>query len=235
MLSKTGSISLSFLVGFVSAGYQQMNEQLEILMQNMTTTQIDRDLVPLLGPQLQQINKYGCWCYFDPSDFNMGRGDPINGVDRLCRILHEGYKCAILDGKDEGEKCVPYEVQYLDGSNRGLGKLHEKCAERNPDNACAERACIIEGHFVLSIFMAFFNPAEKHSLQFLHENGFDRDSECFNSKAGQKSEPFCCGNYPIRKPYNNKDGNKKCCGSLSYNADVLSCCDTKTEEISMVC
>merc|ERR1711879_187802 len=166
----------------------------------------------------------------------MGKGVPINGVDLLCRTLHEGYKCAILDVKAESEKCVPYEVQYVAGTNRGLSQLIEKCQERNMNDRCAERACIIEGYFVLNVFQAFFDPQQNHSLQFLHANGFDREEECVNKKyLGEKREPFCCGNYPIRKPYNNKDGNKMCCGSLSYNSDVYQCCDQASEEISLAC
>ena len=57
----TKIISASLLSTLVSAGLQQMNEQLATLMQNATIT--DRNLIPLLGPTFNQINQYGCWCY----------------------------------------------------------------------------------------------------------------------------------------------------------------------------
>lgn len=226
-------LSLSFLSTLVSAGLQQMNEQLEMLMQNQTSN--TRNLIPLLGPTFNQINQYGCWCYFDPTDFKLGKGVPINGVDSLCRTLHEGYKCAIMDSRAEGIDCVPYEVAYLPGTNRGLPGLIDKCKERNPTDICAERACIIEGYMVLNVFQAFFDPSQNHDLLFLHENGFDRESECINTKPAQRHDPFCCGTYPIRRPYNNANGNRQCCGSLSYNADINECCDEDTEVISSVC
>lgn len=232
-------ILTSFTATLVSAGLQQMNEQLAELMENVTMT--DRNLIPLLGPTFNQINQYGCWCYFDPSDFHMGKGVPINGVDSLCRTLHEGYKCAMMDSKEETKihdaaKCVPYEVTYVPGTSRGLSQLNSKCQERNSEDKCAERACIIEGYFVLNVFQAFFDPSQNHNLHFLHSNGFDREEECMNQKVqGERRDPFCCGSYPIRRPYNNQDGNKKCCGSLSYNSDLHQCCDDATEQISLVC
>ena len=191
-------ISASFLSTLVSAGLQQIDEQLATLMQN--TTIYDRNLIPILGPTFHQINQYGCWCYFDPTQFHLGKGLPINGVDRLCRTLLEGYKCAIFDSKIEAEtlgtsECVPYEVVYSPGTNKGVPGLAAKCKERNGDDSCAERACIIEGYFVLNVFQAFFDPSQNHNLLFLHENGFDREAECTNIKSAKKHEPFCCGSY----------------------------------------
>merc|ERR1711881_329921 len=74
-----------------------------------------RSIKPFLGPVLGRIEHYGCWCYFD-NDNGLGKGQPVNELDSFCRTLHEGYECAIFDGENEGDSCVPWEVNYLGAS-----------------------------------------------------------------------------------------------------------------------
>merc|ERR1712173_314058 len=58
---------------------------------------------------IAMINGYGCWCYFTKV---AGKGSPQNEIDDLCRTLQNGYDCAILDGREENEECVPWDKQY---------------------------------------------------------------------------------------------------------------------------
>merc|ERR1712159_843575 len=89
------------------AGKAEIESQIAALSNSSDSA---RNLVPILGPQLNQINGYGCWCYFD-GEYNKGRGQPVSMVDSECQQLNNGYKCAMVDAEIEGDQnCVPWEV-----------------------------------------------------------------------------------------------------------------------------
>jgi len=102
----------------VFAGKTDIALQVEAMAQNVSVS--ERNLIPILGPQLAHIDGYGCWCYFDGA-YNKGRGQPASLVDAACQQLQHGYKCAILDGDDEGQECVPWEVDYKIVLQKGHG------------------------------------------------------------------------------------------------------------------
>merc|ERR1712035_308095 len=91
------------------AGFDSMANSIDLLAANQTG--FDRAVTNMIGVLLPKINKYGCWCYFD-SDHGKGKSQPVDDVDAICKMLHEGYECAILDAEEAGEECVPWEVDY---------------------------------------------------------------------------------------------------------------------------
>ena len=64
-----------------------------------------------VSTSLSAINGYGCWCYF-ADEHGKGHGVPVNKMDEICKVLHDGYECAIHDGSDESEECEPWTVDY---------------------------------------------------------------------------------------------------------------------------
>merc|ERR1739848_714324 len=103
----------------------------------------------LSADNLERINEYGCWCYFQ-DDHGRGHGRPVNQMDRFCKDLHDGYECAILDTITEtgNDTCVPYDVTYVTGTGGGEANLVLNCETFNAD-LCASRACQVEGLFVV--------------------------------------------------------------------------------------
>merc|ERR1712048_1127229 len=96
---------------------------------------------------INNLNEYGCWCYFY-DDHGRGKAQPIDAVDEMCKILHDGYECAMRDAEDEGTTCVPWEVSYFSAVGGTGLTIPEECIAANPGNNCATRACMIEGTFV---------------------------------------------------------------------------------------
>jgi hypothetical protein len=220
---------ITILPAAVFAGKADIAMQVEALAANVSVS--ERNLIPILGPQLSHIDGYGCWCYFD-GQYTKGRGQPASLVDAACQQLQHGYKCAILDGEEESDECTPWEVSYLSASQYGESLLVSKCDELNPGNNCASRACKIEGYFVIAMFQAFFDPESNHSPALLHENGFDPKVEC-PTKTGVKSEYKCCGYYPYTiRPYKTYDGKRACCNGKTYDAEIYECCADGSRQIS---
>ena len=108
-------MNIRFFIIFANAirlyksDFAQMSETLEKLW-NGTEGQ-HRGLVDMMGPTMDVINGYGCWCYFN-DDHGKGKSKPVNEIDAYCKTLHEGYECAILDGIEEGSTCEPWNSAY---------------------------------------------------------------------------------------------------------------------------
>ena len=81
----------SFLNNFSSAGWTNIKTQLNSLItaqnssQSRTISRIDIGL----------LDRYGCWCFFE-DDHSRGRGAPVNEIDQLCKVLHDGYTCTAV-------------------------------------------------------------------------------------------------------------------------------------------
>jgi len=222
-MTKLAVVSIAVLAGQgVLASWDQMKTEINELMDNSTMRSLTKEDLALL-------DQYGCWCYFE-EDHGQGRGKPINEIDAHCKVLHDGYACAIMDGETEGFQCTPWTVQYNSATGLGFGVrdttvMTNECTDNNPgEDQCAARACMIEGLFVLEAFSLFssgfgIDPAMRHS------EGFDRLEDCpINSDPALKSEKECCGTYPIRHTFKTYGGERGCCGVHTYNSQVLTCC-----------
>lgn len=187
-----------------------------------------------LTSSIASLDEYGCWCYFD-NNHGRGKAQPVDAVDELCKILHDGYECAMRDAEDEGTTCIPWEVQYDAGIGGSPLEMNEQCAEANPGNNCAIRACIIEGTFVANLLDVFvsggkINPAHRHEI------GFNPEVECIVKKnGGGPTNKQCCGEYPDRFPFKTAGGDRKCCGNRTFNSLTLKCCNAETSTVKFNC
>merc|ERR1719219_2851090 len=64
--------------------------------------------------------------------------------------------------------------------------------------------------------------------EYSHAQGFDSSTDVgcpvkpgVHGSSGNKA---CCGAYPNRFPYKTLDGDRDCCGSRTYNTQILNCC-----------
>jgi len=212
-------LAFTLLVGTALADYKQMIDDFYLTSHigSRTITQGDMGL----------INEYGCWCYFQ-DDHGKGRGKPVDVFDELCKRLHDGYTCAIMDASDIGETCVPWEVTYNSalGSGLGLGMdistLRSECDSQNPTTGCAKWACKIEGYFVQQLVLTFTHGSTINSGN-AHSSGFSPDLDCPIS-SGVSSEKACCDEHPLRFPFKTYNGARDCCYSHTFNTNLYQCC-----------
>lgn len=203
---------------------------------------------------LSIIQDYGCYCNFDGDGKNnrnddfreKAKGRPLDDVDRFCKALHDGYTCAQVDAKKNGSEeeeeeennnnnssCIPWQTTYNSAFNNGLyhdlrmDQLSYLCKKANTQNSCAAQACQIEGWFVQSFFTYFANGGKVDLNNLKHSNGFKHKNNCFGTTK-KLEELDCCNNYPLRYPFRNKEGVKKCCRSVTYNVLTHQCCEDGT-------
>lgn len=186
-----------------------------------------------LGQTINRINEMSCWCYFNDLH-GSGKGKPIDSLDEACKVLHEGYECAMRDAEDEGTTCVPWEVSFNAASFLATD-LGQACEDSNPGNNCAARACAVEGAFINNL-LDFFIGGGSINNDNKHDNGFSVDDSC--GTKGKKqiiSDKSCCGKYPERFPFKTKGGDRSCCGSRTFNTLSLKCCDSETSSVKFNC
>jgi len=189
----------------------------------------DRNLQDILGPNLQAIDRYGCWCYFQ-EDHGQGKGSPVDAVDRICKDLHHCYECAEIDVFNaNGGECTAYEIGYNSGISFGIDGLVETCDTLNGD-LCAKAACQCEGVFVIKMISVFITVGALNPLN-LPENGFVQKDSCPINEDGVKTEERdCCGLAPFRYPF--KPVDRECCGPATFDPALQECCNDNIPRFS---
>lgn len=178
---------------------------------------------------------YGCWCSFG-SQQTKGRGTPVNYFDEVCRDVTHCYRCAIMDGADEGEDCDPWNIEYtanIHHSSDTTGIL-DGCKNNLNSENCQWRTCSCEV-YMFSRFWSFVFLNTEFDDQFQHDNGFDWHDNCVIDTTGER-ELDCCGYYPIRKEYHVRQG-KDCCQERTiFNPNQFICCaDGTTARLGDLC
>jgi len=227
------SIIYSALIGAGMADLVRMQAALDAMASNVT----DRALTSQMGAALDNFNEYGCWCYFGDMH-GKGKSHATDEIDAYCQVLAEGYDCAVLDGDDENDACIPWEVEY-DSSTVNLDNVPDMCNDKNSAlSNCAVRACIVEQTFVTSIFQSFLfgvsmDLAKKHSntVDFVEQNCPTK--ECPDGPGMCQSEKSCCGVYPTRRVFKTHGGTRGCCGSKTFDQDIMQCCEA--DSVKLVC
>ena len=128
--------------------------------------------------------------------------------------------------------------------------LVDACTEDNK-KVCSQRACMIEGQFVLSIYdlMVNFYQADDSAK---HSNGFDPNKECKVTNPTNPGGPggpgngggggggggnpnptpaptkLCCAEYPFRFPYDPLKGQRQCCFDKTYDTRIMDCCSNNS-------
>lgn len=189
----------------------------------------------LTQADMSMLNMYGCWCYFE-DDHGKGRGQPIDELDAQCKILQDGYYCAIQDAADLGQSCTPWEVIYNSAIGIGIGSISipnviAECDTANPSDGCGNAACKIEGYFVVGFLQKILTGSQINQ-DYRHLNGFDKMAMCPISGNGLKSEKSCCGDHPKRFPFKNYGGNRECCQGHTFNTNLYTCCADGTVKMS---
>jgi len=203
------------------ADKQSIDDHLVSLVKNSSL----RAFADKIADSIPLLDEYGCWCYFY-DNVGRGKGSPVDEVDAMCKMLAEGYECAIRDSEEEGLDCVPWEVNYHAGTGSGRD-LYNSCKEQN-DNLCSARACAVEGNFVESVFAVLISGNGIPYDDYSHAKGFDPSTDvgCPVKKGtpGAGPDKACCGAYPARFPYKTLGGDRGCCGSRTYSTAILNCC-----------
>merc|ERR1712156_300715 len=212
------SAAFSLLLSQANAGFMQMQYDFVTLYRNNSAS---RSLPETLMGTFDEINQYGCWCYFE-NDHGMGHGQTLDHFDGLCKILANGYDCIKMD---LGASCIPWETDYNSGITVSSNGIVDGCQNQNPGaDDCVINTCAVEGQFVLQIFAGIIYNAQQLDDGLKVNNGFQQDQVC-NYGTGQVDGPVqCCGAYPERFKYRSNNGMTSCCTQTLFDVNSMECC-----------
>ena len=91
------------LFSVANATFTKMEEHFEKLKQDAIREGgvNNRNVGAYMGASINVIDGYGCWCYFSEGTQHLGRSNPVNEVDAYCKVLRQGYQCAVMDYQEE--------------------------------------------------------------------------------------------------------------------------------------
>lgn len=180
---------------------------------------------------LDDIWGYGCWCVFGSDVATTKPGGQANDeLDAMCKQLQLCYRCAMVDGRSEGNVCSAYDVRYDYQLTLGAGGVQMDCANVNVPGSCEYRGCTCDADFIMKMLnfdiAAVHNPLYKHQDKVTGDPIFDHAAECQVQPPSDNLERSCCGSYPDRRPYRSgADSPMKCCEAKTiYNSAYLNCC-----------
>jgi hypothetical protein len=206
----------------------QMQYDFVTLVRNSTgNSPSSRSLSLSLGATFDELNQYGCWCYFE-QDHGMGHGQTLDDFDSLCKVLANGYDCIKLD---VGASCIPWEVNYNSGQSGGLENLPTTCANNNPGDDCKINSCIVEGRFVLNLFQQIVMNQAQLDQSMKTSNGFIQEQVCAFGTGETEGPVQCCGEYPQRFKFRTNAGAMACCGREVFPTAMMECCANGSAEL----
>lgn len=185
-----------------------------------------RAFVDPIKAMMEPIYDYGCWCVF-AEDWVKAGGKPKDAIDERCKQLINGYRCARMDAKANGEECDAGNVAYTPYNFfAGATDMEAECITSNPGDTCAQTACFLEGDFTMHFLTDFItgNIGVLADPTLQTAQGFDR-AVCLkgkNNDMGGNRE--CCGELPSRAPFSVTRGIQGCCGESIYSVMSQDCC-----------
>jgi len=186
--------------------------------------------IPLFG----KFCYYGCYCFPNVGqDFTVGKGKPVDEVDKKCRDFSNCYKCLNIDYKGTCKHTQPYSFEGR--QDPVTQKKYVVC--KNKPGTCRRALCECDKRLTEQL-----SESEWYWVPLYHKNwgGFDKKQWCSKDANPEKSESVdravavkvdpvyrCCGKYPDRVPYQYTTSygeDRRCCAGKTYDPNFLDCC-----------
>jgi len=190
------------------------------------------------------LQAYGCWCNA-ASGWAQGRGEPVDGIDTVCRNVHHSNACLAAEDCEIDGAWMTFPVMSANGFE--FICQNDQLYNDAKDIDCANKRCTIGTHLVSGI-MNLFMSGEALNSDNVHQgfefnqvnpmNGqvvpntsipgsFDFEAECVAEPGVREID--CCGPYPFRREYNIRTS--ECCVE-DFVERIRSCGMCMSNELS---
>merc|ERR1712178_375771 len=116
---------------------------------------------------INDVKRYGCWCYLDGNIISKGKAQPVDPIDESCKILAKGYECIAMDNPGCDGTTTDYRRPNIDFYSQVSAEfIRGRCLEANPSNNCEYSVCTVEQRFLTE----YVNNAINGNLWVVHEN-----------------------------------------------------------------
>jgi len=176
---------------------------------------------------VEEMLSYGCFCQLLVTR-KEGKGQAVDVFDEICMRYQQCTKCVENDNigflTQEGEACTWEAGRYEIGFDAET--LRMKCNEDSSDGVCGISLCKCDENLAFELA----ENSEEFQRKMSTINGFEFDEQCipsvpnFNGGGNGRGDLECCGDYPNRFPFHNKNGLRQCCVDKVYMTSKNSCC-----------
>lgn len=189
-------------------------------------------------PIFGKFGYYGCWCFPEgPEDVSAGYGEPVDVIDRVCKKLNQCYRCASMKfGKDNCPANADYQFKGIEDSV--TGKRYVNCLDA--EETCQRSLCECDKQMAANLA----NLEDDWEVDYHAKWGnFNRENTCrtpaslgwgkersfgafgHHGGGGGGNQPnACCGKEGELFPYYTDSGRRSCCGSRTFNTELMKCC-----------
>lgn len=166
---------------------------------------------------VDDVLNYGCWCQIGQTNSNFDRrhGRPVDILDRQCQNWARCYRCNLMD---TDSTCEPMKQEYyVDFRSEVMSFV----CDESKNNQCQQNTCLCDVELSNKI-MAYLEDWDPfHS----NNKGFSPLDQCLQGNNPNGKPTQCCGSYPSRYPWHDKEGERGCCGGkTSFNTNFNQCC-----------
>lgn len=192
-----------------------------------------------------RIKKYGCYCFTGTKKEGDrhaagGAGEPVDGIDDLCRKLTRCHKCLQITFPDDDIDVdnSRYTWEYDEST-------HALDCSKNKNNPSRKALCECDASFATAVGAMWTDS--QHQLKYWHspknkkfKEQFDFEATCTRQGtggSGSNGADQCCGTGIEMKPYNS--GEKQCCDNNGsnkiYDATMMTCCQDGSVKLNGAC
>jgi len=188
-------------------------------------------LLKLLAAWLQddsdfeKYSYYGCHCFpTGMDDMAGGHGEPMDKIDRSCKLFFQCYECAKL-GSSADETCDGLSQKYSLKLNTHTTTLERTLTCLDEEGTCARNICECDRRLAESLY-ANKDTYNQQYHTLTNDGAWAYNNQCqrrnSNQKYGKATE--CCGeSFPDMIP---KQEGKQCCGYRPFDpAGDRQCCE----------
>ena len=180
---------------------------------------------------LEPLYGYGCWCNLGDA-LLAGYSTPLDEYDSVCQSLQYCLRCVVIDNEQNNETCNPSTHVYNTEFSWDFDTLSlvADCQSQNQNDDCGIGMCMCEMEWLNQILsLAFAGAGLTPDLS--HVESFDREDKC-PAQVGHGEKSYqCCGDFPNRKPYNER--HFECCDNSGeiFLPGQHECCDSGVKDI----
>merc|ERR1712048_440803 len=191
---------------------------------------------------------YGCYCLTEPLytlNPAPNKGAPRDPIDAACKVQNQCYECAAMD--HPSRSCTADRVQYsytlnvdpADPNNHEKKSItctddpwsKKRPGQKAPKWSCRRSMCECDKRLAEQLREHFSIWDDQYST-VLGDTKFDTSTCVSNSNGlgGDQGQPQCCGDQygGARFPYNDRNGQRGCCGQKTYDTSMFTCCGDQT-------
>merc|ERR1712025_446807 len=176
----------------------------------------------------EKYSYYGCHCFpTGAEEMDGGHGEPMDGIDRGCKLFFQCYECAKLgNGQVQGDaECDGLSQKYSLRLNTHLTTFERSMSCVDDEGSCARNICECDKRLVEHLasnryeYSEHFHTGRNNGTWAYNNECKRRNSE---KKYGKATE--CCGeSFPDMIP---KQEGKQCCGHRPFDPlGSRKCCE----------